>query len=58
MSVDKFAFMVDDIFIGGPRVGGPGGLLGYKVYLNDQEVATDLTEPVYTIVDYLLVLTL
>lgn len=51
VSVDKFAFMVDDIFIGGPRIGGPGGLLGYKVYLNDQEVATDLTEPVYTIID-------
>ena len=23
VSVDKFAFIVDDIFIGGPRVGGP-----------------------------------
>ncbi|NLK14930.1 MAG: choice-of-anchor D domain-containing protein [Bacteroidales bacterium] len=51
VSDDSFVLMIDDIFIGGSKSNDSKDFVGYKVYLNDQEVASGLTENQYTVTD-------
>ena len=51
VSDDSFVLMIDDIFIGGSKANDSKDFEGYKVYLNDQEVASDITETQYTVTE-------
>ena len=49
VSDDVWAFLVDDIYIGGHQVGDPATLTGFNIYLGDEKVASGVTETGYTI---------
>ncbi len=51
VSDDAFIFMLDDIYIGGAKVGESATLTGYNIYLDGVQVATNVTTTEYTIPD-------